>query len=94
MESRKRGAGVEEAGKEDVGSTVIREAKGSDGKEETAVGIGEAMEIAEGMDDAGDVEGIRAVAAEAEAVEKAQGFVGVVVLRAEAVNSFRPIRAV
>lgn len=59
---------VEEAGEEDIGGAVVGEGVGGKGEEEAAVGLGEAVGVAESVDDAAEVEGVRAVAAEAEAI--------------------------
>lgn len=75
-----RGARVEEARDEDVGGAVVRDAGRRGGEEEEpSVGLVGAAGVAESVDDAGEVEGVGAVTAEAEAIEEAEGLVDVAI---------------
>lgn len=90
------GFSVEEAGEEDIGGAVVGEgvAVGGKGEEEAAVGLGEAVGVTESVDDAAEVEGVRAVAAEAEAIEEAESFVDIGFDCTQGVDSFSPVGAV
>lgn len=69
-----------------VGAGVCRERE-----EESPVGFGVAAGGAEGVDDALEVEGVGAVAAQPEAVEEAECFVGAARGGADDVNSLSPV---
>lgn len=93
-EGKGGGAGVEEASKEDVGGAVIGEPAGGGGEEEAAVGLVGAAGVAEGVDYAGKVKGIRDEASEAKAMEEAEGCVGVAGVGTEEVDALRPVGAI
>lgn len=68
---------VEEARDEDIAGALVGGAIGGDEVEKMAVGFVKASVVAEGVDDAADVEGVEFVSAAAELMQKADGGVGV-----------------
>lgn len=70
---------VEEARDEDVAGALVGGAAGGDEGEEAVVGFSEAPGVAERVEDAADVEGVRLKAAAAEVVQEAEGGIGVAV---------------
>lgn len=75
LEGEMRGDGIEEAGNEDVSGAIVWEPIGGGGKKEAAVGLFEAVCVAKGVDDAGEIEGVWAIAAKAKTVEQPEGLV-------------------
>ena len=61
------------------------------GEKNAVVGFGEAVGVAECVNDAVEVEGVWLVSAETKAVQKAESFIDVVVSGAESVNLFGPV---
>lgn len=71
------GISIKETSKENIGSAGVGERVGGKGEEEAAVGLGKASGVTESMDDAAEVEGIRAVATEAKAVKEANCLINI-----------------
>lgn len=89
-----RGVGVEKARNDDVAGALVEEEAGGDEEGEAMVGFVETVGVAEGVEDGGEVERVRVVAAEEEAVEEAEGVVDGAVVEAEGVDLVGPVGGV
>lgn len=85
---------IKQASDDDIASTLVGDRIRSNREGKAVVGFGEAVGVAESVDDGGDVERVGGVAAEAEVVEEAEGFVDAAVHGAEFVNLLGPVGGV
>lgn len=92
MQSGMWALGIKQASNKYITSPLIRDAVRGNGKDKAVVGFLEAFGITKPMNYAAEIEGIRAVAAEAEMIEKGKSLIDFAVLGTEIVDLPRPVR--